>query len=1000
MDAAKQKIFLISWVGVILLLFAGCSSTVPKGSSLLREEMEISLLDPPSALSPIPPPVPFAEPVLEPFPAAETTSRHDPFLEAVSKNDGQRSIQSNQPEIVPNHSLPDESAELDFETAKMTEVDKRIEIETALKSESESELESESESESESEFETKSELELEPETEPISDAEQERILSKDKWAKNIMLERWMENGMNDPFPSRNSAEQKRRAEINWLNMSEKESRKANHFNYEYLASLPSTWRWFHGEMEKLSNIPSELRGSPEFFLRDENYRNKNNAVLRANAVILMGRDGDPFAEKDLIAVIRNNDFRTELRCAAAETLGKLRTVSADTLLSILEPFQEKEVETKNPQTGLTVKKFEAGNSALWLEILLALSERLDPWEHPCFLQPFSARTFEIRWEVAKLWRRRSPPKKRNGTPAGGTEYQLPDAFLEYVRQETNSMIRVELIRTLGLWKTPNIFAIIGSDLNREVIVRNAAAEALAEADCQEAISSIKQRLTDSVPQNRAKMVEALRKLGSLEDVFRMVNDSDPSVRIEVAKAFADRCSPQTVTMAKRYINDHHEKVRQATLDAVTNWSIGESGLILLEAAKNQDSHGIRIKAAAHLAHYGIENKNFDPADFPKNQTQQHEELIRCFHATIHSADFDSKNNGNNAEAMFAVDPKDPEVADVRRSLRDWRQPNLSRDERLAVRNRLTDLEHRLIPILDYLYEIERRKIPESLDPVIAEVDSAFEMIVQLNSGDINERRQAASKLAQLAAIRHLSQLALRRILEQVNVQTDPSVLTPLLETLKTTDSDAAKQFSVTLSQSESPELRRLACGTFKEFPDSNDLPLLVDLLRDSDKQVFQSVLGVLTAIFRNEKYEDNEDAERLKIIEILSIKLQQKDIRQQVEIATVLYHLGEPAGEETFRRLILSPDSRVKCYAIEKIAELGDRRLIPVLITMLDDRNSNVRIAALNGLPKSAGEDIGILDFGKSYSAGVSITQQKIARWKKWAEHLAVGQPVNNSPAH
>ncbi|MDR0335837.1 MAG: HEAT repeat domain-containing protein [Planctomycetaceae bacterium] len=945
----------------ILSVFAGCSLPVPMERLPLQEATSLS---PPAEIT------------------GKTETFTDPFLVAIS----------NEPQCDPDEDFPQtvlsspmtsqqESQSLNSSTEIKSDTETEPFFETELTDETELVDETKTDSETELITETESEVEL------VSDEEQERILAKDIWMKNIVLDYWKENGMQNPFPNQNAAERKRQQEINQLNMSNKEIQKQNKFNYDYSSGLPSTWRWFHREMEQLIGIPSELRSSPEIFLHDKKYQGTAYRVLRANAVILMGRDGDPVAEKELIEIVKNKSLKNELRCAAAETLGRLQTVLPDVLIPLLELFKEREIETKNEQTGLSVRNIEPGIPVLWLELLTALAERLEPWEHPCFLEPFAARDFEMRSQTAKLWRRHSPPKKRNGKELGGWEFRLPEAYLEYVRRETNPIIRTEMIRTLGLWKEPEIWVFLQRDLNGETMVRHAAMTALAEAGCQEAIPILQQKLHDSVATNRAKAVESLRKLGCFEDVFPMVNDPDSNVRFEAVKAFANRCSPQTVTLAKRMINDYYEKVRQATLNALADWSLEASGQLLLDAAKSQHV-STRQQALEILAKHGIAVKGLNPLDLPKHQTEQYEQLVHCFHEVVGSTELHFQNlQSNDFSRSQQILPNDLILDEIRYCLNDWQAANCSPEERKEIRNMFVSFGDQLLPALNYLYEFERRKIPESLDSVLAETTPVFEWIVQLKSEDISENSKAASELVRWFSVRSMDKLTLRRIEDQARCQLDSSVLGLLLEIISKTDSELAKQLATTLLQSESLKLRCLACEIFQNSGNSHDLPQLIELLYDPNRNVFQTALNAILAIFERS---DNNDCEkeRVEIIERLKTKLLQDDLRLQLETAAALHRLGDSSGEETFRRLALSSDTRIKSEVIQKMAELGDHIFIPILIYFLDDRNGSVRQTALTGLPKLVGEEIEILDFGQSYSKETSITKQKIARWKKWANRL------------
>ena len=369
--------------------------------------------------------------------------------------------------------------------------------------------------------------------------ELEKVLSQDDWTRNHELQRWVENGMKNPNPVRDPMEASRQTERYHLNNATSKSDVPKpDFNREMTTGLLSTWRWVHRELEKL---PAD-HAPAEPYLNDAKFRDKTFDVLRANAAILMGRDGNESAKNFLHAVIENEKLRPEIRCAAVETLGKLPSTTAEDLIPLLDPAKERHTETFNERTGLSVNKINPGNLALWTELLTAIAEKVGPWERACFVEPFTARNADIRLETAKIWRR-NPPKD--------AAISLPPEFLKFAAAERDSSIRVEILQTLGVWKQPDILPLVKDDLSRPVPVRNAALDAIAATGCREAIPLVQEKLRDPSAKDRAKAVETLRKLGQLDDVFRKGDDKDWEVCAEVAKALADRRTPESVELAKR-----------------------------------------------------------------------------------------------------------------------------------------------------------------------------------------------------------------------------------------------------------------------------------------------------------------------------------------------------------------------------------------------------------------------------------------------------------------
>ncbi len=152
---------------------------------------------------------------------------------------------------------------------------------------------------------------------------------------------------------------------------------------------------------------------------------------------------------------------------------------------------------------------------------------------------------------------------------------------------------------------------------------------MTTANCREAIPVIKQRLRDIEPGNRVQAVAALRKFGELDEVFRMANDADVKVRIEVARALAQRQTVTSLALAKKFMAENNERLQNATLDAVTKWPLPQRGEILLAAAQSPVP-GIRRRAVDALQNLGVDTGFFDVTRPPATQKSQQEQLAAAF----------------------------------------------------------------------------------------------------------------------------------------------------------------------------------------------------------------------------------------------------------------------------------------------------------------------------------------------------------------------------------
>ena len=275
-------------------------------------------------------------------------------------------------------------------------------------------------------------------------------------------------------------------------------------------------------------------------------------------------------------------------------------------------------------------------------------------------------------------------------------------------------------------------------------------------------------------------------------------------------------------------------------------------------------------------------------------------------------------------------------------------------------------------MIDHLMTVENRRIPESLDRVFAEVDPVFREVERLRTNDIQAQRNAAQELAQLGTS---NKLATRRIMELVARQNDPMVLGSLLSALRNADADLVAELARPLLQSESPEVRRVACEMLMLFGNSEDVPLLHALLRDSNRAVVRGALSAIDALWE-------DSADNSSVLATLRAMLLQTDAAMQTHVAATLHRLGYSDGADALRRLGLHSDYRVRILVAQTVSGLGDQVFVRMLLHFLDDSNATVRSEALKGLPRLVGEDIGRV--GLSSSSSVSQTQQQIERWKAW----------------
>ena len=806
----------------------------------------------------------------------------------------------------------------------------------------------------------------------ITVAELENLLSQSLWVQNLDLVNTLDTGRRPNSSGISPEERKRRDQLRLLNMSPQERARQQNQQYDYVDGSASEWRWMHRGVDRLSaTTPPEQRQIAVVFLRDQKYINDPKyRTLRANTAILLGRDGgNSNVAKFLLQLVRDNRTDSKTRCAAIEVLGHMATVTVDDLIPILDDVKERKIETTDRKTGETSQQQFIGDTEIWTELLTAIAEKIDPWEHVCFLEPFYASNSAIRYETAKIWRRKSLQKRPSGT--------LPEKFLEIAHRESNPMVRTEIIRTLGAWSVPDLFSILEADLNHSVAdVRNAAMQALADVRSQEAVPIIKDQLRETNGVTRAAAVSALRKLGAFDEVFKCIDDKDSRVRVEVAQAFGERRNPQTVAFAKSYLKSDRVEVQLATIEAIGGWSIDESGQMLFIAAKSQFSN-VRRRATEILAQNGIAYPGFDPDDRPANQTAQYEGLVHIFRELVGVDPNSVEESGTQSPDLPAVASEDFALTEVRRCLDDWQDKTLSSNERQLIQRRLAAHGRRLMPLIDHLLTEENRSIPETLDRVFAEVEPMFVEIEKLRLGDTVAKQKAARELSQLGKANSPPKIAAKRIIDLAVREDDPLVLTSLLAALQNADPELVCELARMLLRSQVVPLRKEACKMLAEFGTGEDVALLRDALRDPSREVVRESLSAIDALSTPEDVD-------VSVVEALKAMLLQSEPYLQTDTAATLHRLGRSEGTDALRRLAASNDNRLKLYVVRTISDLEDSAFVPILLSFLDDGNGSIKTEALKGLPRAVGQDIG--QAGLNPYADVARTQQQIEHWKAWAK--------------
>ena len=250
--------------------------------------------------------------------------------------------------------------------------------------------------------------------------------------------------------------------------------------------------------------------------------------------------------------------------------------------------------------------------------------------------------------------------------------------------------------------------------------------------------------------------------------------------------------------------------------------------------------------------------------------------------------------------------------------------------------------------------------------VLPVCEPAFAQLDRMRSEEVSERRRAASELAEIAFKHPLRALAMARLAELAATETDQLVWQSVLAAVAGDGSEPAVRLAAVAVGHPSPEIRRRACEFLSAHPDPRHAPILVPALDDGSEQVVIAATRALGLSGRK------EDAPPLRK------KLGARNELVQLEAAVALARLGDPSGVFAMERLSHSASENVRRGDAVAMGEVPSPSFVPILIRMLDDRQS-VRLAALASLPKAAGQDVGGMP-----GEPTARMAERVDRWKRW----------------
>ncbi|HXT58128.1 MAG TPA: HEAT repeat domain-containing protein, partial [Pirellulales bacterium] len=294
------------------------------------------------------------------------------------------------------------------------------------------------------------------------------------------------------------------------------------------------YRWRHPDLESILALDADQRPDLAAAL------GAANMITATNAAIGLSRWGDPRGREQLAKAVADVELRREMRCAAAEALGRLGGAAAGADLGeLLDRLGRGPTGTPNYSPELHA------------ELLYALGGRVDAAVDPYFVAALKSQEVAVRLAAVRA----------AGQPGEG---KLPEAAAD-LRGDQEHRIRAAALEAMVARRHPLALQAVRAALNDyRLEVRLAAISAMGDLGGEEARQALK-GLEHEPEVIRAAVVKAWAKLGSREEVWSAAHHASWRVRQSAAEALVRWPDAGGAALARQLIKDHSVEVQKQTI---------------------------------------------------------------------------------------------------------------------------------------------------------------------------------------------------------------------------------------------------------------------------------------------------------------------------------------------------------------------------------------------------------------------------------------------------
>jgi HEAT repeat protein len=273
----------------------------------------------------------------------------------------------------------------------------------------------------------------------------------------------------------------------------------------------------------------------------------------------------------------------------------------------------------------------------------------------------------------------------------------------------------------------------------------------------------------------------------------------------------------------------------------------------------------------------------------------------------------------------------------------------------------------LVPLLEQIAVEEKLYLREDIySEVLPPLDPAFQALALLRSGDVNQRRSASNRLANEFQEHPPSALALTRLAQLMPGESDAVVWLNLWRALFDRDDEPLCELAYVGLEHAVPEVRRQSCQYLGRHPAPRHAAALMRAIDDPAPEVARAATEALGHC--------GPLADRRRLAQALA----SRDPGLRFAAAVSLARLDDESGRAALERFTYEGDSDLRRETAQAMGQVADKRFIPALIRLLDDRDS-VRLAALVALGAIAGGE----RIQEPAERSLSLDEQA-RRWQNW----------------